>query len=85
MYALMVDGDRRADEEPLDDGAHHGQQHQEEGEAVAALVLLEGLRPEGAEESADAVREPQPGPRDERRLLGFTHVALGRRGGFARW
>ena len=70
--------DLGADEEPLDDRARDGEQHEEEREAVAALVLLERLGTECPEEPAGRMREAQPRPHDHRRLVGLADVALRR-------
>ena len=77
VYALMVCATSDADEEPLDDGAGDREQHEEEREAVAALILLERLGSERAEQPAGRVREAQPGAHDERRLVRLADVALG--------
>ncbi|MBG9885626.1 hypothetical protein ABE10_03295, partial [Bacillus toyonensis] len=66
------------DEEPLVHGAGDGQQHQQEREAVATLILLEGLGAERPEETPHAVREPAPGAHDHRGLLDLVDVLLGR-------
>ena len=84
MYALMVVAISVADEEPLHDRARDGEQHEQEREAVAALVLLEGLGAEGPEQAAGGVREAHPRAHDERRLVGVADVALGRGRGLSR-
>ncbi|WP_148286149.1 hypothetical protein [Curtobacterium sp. B8] len=63
--------------EPLDHGTGDGEQDEQEREAVAPLVLLEGLLAEHAEEGADAVghREPR---RHERVLLTEDRGLAGR-------
>ena len=53
------------DEEPLDDGAGDGEQHEEEGEAVAALLFGELLGPERTESGARQVGEAHPGAHEE--------------------
>ena len=81
VYALMCLRDLVADEEPLVDGAGDREQHEEERESVAALVLLERLGSEGAEQPAGAVREAHPGADEERaacRLLRRSAWAPGR-------
>ena len=72
-----------ADEEPFVDRAGDRQQHEQERQPVAPLILLEGLRAESAEQSPGAVRETHPGADDERRLLALADVALRRRSGLA--
>src|SRR5690606_3098935 len=68
-----------ADEEPLVDCAEAGEYHQEEGEAVATLILLEGLGTERTEQAADAVRQPVPSADRERSLVDVVDVLLRRR------
>ncbi len=57
-----VRSDLVADEEPLVDRTEHGEEHEEEGKTVATIVFLGEslLGAETTEESADAVRQPDP-------------------------
>ena len=77
-------GDLVADEEPLVDGAGDREQHEEERQAVAALILLERLGPERPEQPAGAVRQAHPRADDDGRLLRVADVPLGRRRRLAR-
>src|SRR3546814_6234134 len=47
-------------------------------------LFRSGLGSEGAEDTADGVRETEPRPHDDRGLLGFSDVTLGCGGRFAR-
>src|SRR5690606_2870125 len=75
-----VGGDERggfgADEEPLHRGTGDREQHQQEREAVAALLLLERLGPERAEQSPGGMGEAEPRARGERRLLLLADILL---------
>ncbi len=79
----MVCGDLVADEEPLDDRARDREQHDQERQAVPALILLQGLRAEGAEETAGAVGKTHPRAHDDRGLFGLADVSLRSRGGLS--
>ena len=73
-HSLTAPGDREQDDQ--------------ERQAVTALILLEGLGPERAEQPAGAMRQTHPGADDDRRLVGLADVALRCRAGLAgtgRW
>ena len=70
-------GDGVVDEEPLDDGADDREHDDEEGQAVAALLLRERLGAERASGPARDVREPHPGAHEQRRAVRRGRLGLG--------
>ncbi len=70
-------GDGVVDEEPLDDGAGDREHDDEEGQAVAALLLRERLGAERAGGPARDVREPHPGAHEQRRAVRRGRLGLG--------